>query len=43
MIQKKMKCIMEIDIIHGTITDFHGTQHQDIVLNLMIRVKNIAI
>ena len=43
MIQKKMRCIMEIDIIHGTITDFHGTQRQDILISLIMQIENIAI
>lgn len=43
MIQKKIRCIAEIDIIHGTITDFHGTQGRAILISLIIQIEDIAI
>ena len=43
MIQKKIRCIAEIDIIYGTITDFYGTQRRAILISLIIQIEDIAI
>lgn len=43
MIQKKIRCITEIDIIHGTITDFHGTHRRAILISLIMQIEDIAI
>ena len=33
----------EIDIIHGIITDFHGTQRRAILISLIMQIEDIAI
>ena len=43
MLHKETSYIMERDIIHGIIIDFHGTQSQDIWASLMMHRENIVI